>query len=96
MMLSPDQKMMLDKLADYVAGLPEGTSITTTQALGQVFPDFRYDAKKYCGMYLFDIHAVLLEKLEKRNVYPDISAHDGLLQGLPFNLDFVIRHMGTV
>lgn len=92
--MTSDQEMLMNTLADYVAGLPEGTSITTAQAATAVFPDFDFRAKGYCGIRLFDIHFVLLEKLRDRGINPDISAHDGRDEGLLYNLDFVIRHIG--
>lgn len=92
--MTSDQEILMSQLADYVAGLPEGTSITTVQAAAAVLPDFDFKANEYCGMRLFDIHFVLVEKLRERGIDPDMSAHDGRDEGLLYNLDFVIRHIG--
>ena len=43
-----------------------------------------------CSLDLFDVEDGVFEEVEKtRNYRLDKSAHDGLLEGLPFNLDFV-------
>lgn len=91
--LTGEQEMIMNKLADYVAGLPEGTSITTTEAMEQVFPDFDICVGDYCGIPLFEIHVVLFEKLRDCGIEPDMSSHDGQPEGLPYNLDFTIRHV---
>lgn len=91
-LLTGEQEMLLDRLADYVATLPNGTAITTTQAMSQLFPDFDFKTESYAGIDLFDIHVVLFEKLEGRGIYPDMSAHEGQVEGMPYNLGFIVRH----
>lgn len=92
-LLTGEQETVMNKLADYVADLHDGTSITTAQALGKVFPDFDFRTEAYAGIGLFDVHEVLLQKLIERGIYPDMRAHYGLVEGLPFNLDFIVHHM---
>lgn len=91
-LLTGEQEALMNKLADYVVSLPDGTAITTAQAIGVVFPDFDFRTDAYSGVSLFDIHDVLLQKLKERGIYPDMRAHNGLLEGLPYNLDFIVHH----
>lgn len=91
-LLTGEQEVLMNKLADYVASLSDGTAITTAQAIGDVFSDFDFRTEAYSGISLFDIHDVLLQKLKERGIYPDMRAHNGLLEGLPYNLDFIIHH----
>lgn len=92
-LLTGEQEALMNKLADYVAALPDGTAITTAQAVGNIFSDFNFKEGSYRGIDLFDVHIVLFEKLRERDIFPDMSAHDGLVEGLPYNLDFIVHHM---
>lgn len=92
-LLTGEQEALMNKLADYVAALPDGMAITTAQAVGNIFSDFNFKEGSYRGIDLFDVHIVLFEKLRERDIFPDMSAHDGLVEGLPYNLDFIVHHM---
>ena len=41
---------------------------------------------------IFDLHFVLLQRAPAHGLILDMSAHEGLAEGLPFHLDFVVRH----
>lgn len=39
---------------------------------------------------LFDLHEALFKKARENNIKLDMSAHDGKIEGLPFNLNFIV------
>ena len=43
-------------------------------------------------MDLFDIHFALFETDEKVGLTLDMSSHENKVEGLPFNLDFILRN----
>ena len=65
----------------------DGYDITTAQLLqvaGYRLDDFEF-------MDLFDIHFALFEAAEKAGLTLDMSSHENKVEGLPFNLDFILR-----
>lgn len=42
-------------------------------------------------MDLFDVHFALFEAAEKAGLTLDMSEHENKVEGLPFNLDFILR-----
>ena len=80
--LEPVVKRMMECIEEF----PDGTEITTYHLVKHA----GFDAEKlYDDM--FDIHFNLFSEAEKANITLDMSKHDGLVEGLPFNLDYVIR-----
>jgi len=67
--------------------LPDGTRTTTSRLVSEVGFHFCDWDKQ-----LFEIHHALFEAAEAENIYLDRSHHEGLTEGLPFNLDFFIHH----
>ena len=45
---------------------------------------------------LIDIHNALFRAAEANHITLDMSAHDGKLEGLPFNLDFIVHNCKEV
>ncbi len=68
--------------------LPEGTCITTAQLLDSLC----YNNDRNLRRHLLDVHFELLKAAEKEGITLDMSSHDGKIEGLPYNLDFVIHH----
>lgn len=74
-------------LVERLKASPDGYDITTAQLLqvaGYRLDDFEF-------MDLFDIHFALFEAAEKTGLTLDMSSHENKVEGLPFNLDFILR-----
>lgn len=66
--------------------LPDGTETSTAKLIWEIFhnpQDLRAS--------LMEIHFALLDAAKKEGIDLDMSKHDGKAEGLPYNLDFVIR-----
>ena len=50
-----------------------------------------YDVWEMDDLDLIDIHYALEEAARENRIILDRSAHDGMKEGMPFHLDFVIR-----
>lgn len=66
--------------------LPEGTETSTAKLIWEIFNNPR-DLRGS----LMEIHFALLDTAKKEGIDLDMSKHDGRVEGLPCNLDFVIR-----
>ena len=74
-------------LIERLNAAPDGYDITTAQLLqvaGYRLEDFEF-------MDLFDIHFALFEAAEKAGMTLDMSSHENKVEGLPFNLDFILK-----
>ena len=65
----------------------DGTDITTCQLVVET----GYDVKRLSEGDLLDIHEALFRAAKASNITLDMSAHEGLVEGLPYNLDFIVR-----
>ena len=50
-----------------------------------------YDVNKLSEGDLLDIHEALFSAAKASNITLDMSDHEGLVEGLPYNLDFIVR-----
>ena len=75
---------MLERIRE----LPDGTAITTAQLLDSL----SYNNDRDLRRHLLKLHFELLKATEAEGINLDMSSHDGKIEGLPYNLDFVIRH----
>ena len=80
-------KNVAEQLLEKVRELPDGTDTTTSRLL----TDCGYDLDQLPVNFLFAVHYELYKSAEKAGILLDMSAHEGKVEGLPFNLDFVIR-----
>ena len=88
-MTSYQTRDVIVKVADYIESLPDGNRTTTNRILKQLFDKDAFE------MDAFIIHGEVFDEIEKRGrVILDMSEHFGMLQGLPENLDYVIRRKG--
>lgn len=74
-------------LIEHLQNAPDGYDITSAQLLkvaGFSLDDFEF-------MDFFDIHFALFEAAEKAGLTLDMSSHEDKVEGLPFNLDFILR-----
>ena len=65
----------------------DGTDTTTSQLIMAA----GYDVNKLSEGDLLDIHEALFREAKASNITLDMSAHEGLVEGLPYNLDFIVR-----
>lgn len=76
-------KDIVTKVADYIESLPEGSRTTTLRVL-----------KKLYGEVIdsFELHFDIFDEIDNRgNVILDMSEHEDKVEGLPQNLDFIVR-----
>lgn len=67
--------------------LPDGASTTTAKIITEICGTIPDDE-------LFMIHAAVYTEIESRgNVLMDYSSHNGKLEGLPFDLEFVAKRL---
>jgi hypothetical protein len=50
-----------------------------------------YDDNKLSEGDLLAIHGALFRAAKASNITLDMSAHEGMEEGLPYNLDFIVR-----
>ena len=76
---------IINKVADYIESLPEGSRTTTLRAINEIYPDIN-------KIDTFDLHFDITDEINRRkNVTLDMSEHDGKLEGLPQYLAFTVR-----
>ncbi len=81
-----DQKMdmIVDKMIAELEKQEDGFQTTTGRLLIGMGYDFDHDE-------LMDLHFKLFDKAEEKGLYLDMSEHDGKIEGLPYNLDFIVK-----
>lgn len=80
-------KEIITVLIERLQAAPDGYDVTSTQLLqvaGFSLDDFEFTD-------LFDIHFALFDAAEKVGLTLDMSSHENKVEGLPFNLDFILR-----
>lgn len=82
-------KQVLDRLE----AAPEGTAISPVLCLEEV--DGPWPADEGSPDTLFSYTYSLFLHAPKHGLELDMSAHAGMAEGLPWNLDFVVRHTGS-
>lgn len=92
-----DKNQIIGLIGYYIEALPDGYNTTIARIVLELFPggwqgrDIHTVAMD--GMTMFDIWYQSEEWIRKRgNVYLDELHHYRKLEGLPFNLDFYVRH----
>ena len=86
-MNKPETDEIVRVLLKRIRELPEGTETSTAKLIWEIFNNPR-DLRGS----LMEIHFALLDAVKKEGINLDMSKHDGRVEGLPYNLDFVIRH----
>ncbi len=81
-------KQIVKDLVEVLRELPDGTEITSGQLLGRA----GYDLKDLSEGDLFDYHEALFKAAKANHITLDMSRHENRLEGLPWNLDFVVRN----
>ena len=83
-----NQDKMVAKMVDVLRELPEGTEITTYQLAKKA----GFNISIYDASTLFPLHFAIFDAAEKAGMELDMSKHENKIEGLPFNLDYVVRH----
>ncbi len=73
---------------DELREVPDGYEISSAQLLGK----FDYDVNDFGQVGLFDFHEALVRAAKANHIKLDMSAHEGKLEGLPYNLEFTVRN----
>ena len=85
-------KNIAESVAEKLKEMPDGTEKTSAQLLSEA----GYDWTSLGSSVLMDFHNALVRASEKRKVILDMTKHYGLFEGLPYNLDFVVRNQGQI
>ncbi len=88
MMDKTEMRYLAEDMVEDLRELEDGTSITTYQLLTR----YGYTEKDLDIGELFDLHNMLFKLAKANHITLDMSAHEGLAEGLPFHLDFVVRN----
>lgn len=86
---SEEYKQLVQRITDYICSLPNGRKLTLGKVIKAVCPE------KLDGLNLLDYRLLFAveEKVKQTNdTVMDLSDHDGMSEGLPYNLDFYIWH----
>ena len=85
-MNKPEIDEIVRVLLKRIRELPEGTETSTAKLIWEIFNNPR-DLRGS----LMEIHFALLDAAKKEGIDLDMSGHEDRVEGLPCNLDFVIR-----
>jgi hypothetical protein len=83
-------KQIVGKTAEYILSLSDRTNITMYQAIQSACPDVQLEDVP--DVLSFLCLNEIVDAVEKTGIIIlDYSAHEGLCEGLPFNMDFIVR-----
>jgi len=81
-----DIRNIAEDLVEELRECEDGTIISTSELAKQAgYDDLDLED-------LFALHDVLFRAARRNKIKLDMSAHDGMVEGLPFNLQFVVRN----
>lgn len=83
-----ERNKLVQLTTEYLISLPDESNLTMREAVMQACPEAEDDIKDTA---LFGLLDDIETSVRKTGVVLDFTAHDGLVEGLPFNLDFVVR-----
>ena len=83
-----DLQYIVEDLIEELRECEDGTAIDTVHLLKSA----GYDMSEFSHDDLFDIHFMLFRKAKENHITLDMSAHDGLVEGLPFHLDYIVHN----
>lgn len=85
--LSDELNQIVLGTADYIEHLPDKTNITLYEAIKVVFPE----QLNQLDLLNYNLLNAIEEAVAKTDIVLDFSAHDGKAEGLPFNMNFIVR-----
>lgn len=83
-----DLRHIAEGLIEDLREYEDGTDITTWQLVKSA----GYDMDEFQTFDLIDIHDALFRAAKANHITLDMSAHEGKVEGLPFNLDFIVHN----
>lgn len=83
-----DLRHIAEGLIEDLRECEDGTDITS----GQLIKSAGYDMDEFDTFDLIDIHDALFRAAKANHIMLDMSAHEGKVEGLPFNLDFIVHN----
>lgn len=83
-----ERNKLVQRTIEYILSLPDESNLTMRQSVLVACPEAEEDINDTA---LFDLLDEISESVRKTGAVLDFSAHDGLVEGLPFNLDFIVR-----
>ncbi len=87
-MTKTELRYMAEDLVEELREMPDGTEITSWQLLKVG----GYDPQELDFSELIDYHQYLFRIARANHITLDMSKHEGKVEGLPYNLDFVVRN----
>jgi hypothetical protein len=83
-------KQIVDKTTGYILSLPDRTTITMYEAIQAACPDVKLEDT--IDVVFFNFLDEIVKAVEKTGLMVlDYSAHEDKEEGLPFNMDFIVR-----
>lgn len=79
---------IIQRTAEYVIGLSDKTHLTMCDAVAAACPNENFDGIDFLDYCFLD---EIIKTVEKTGIVLDYSSHDGKCEGVPFNLDFIVR-----
>ena len=83
-----ERSKLVQRTTEYLLSLPDESSLTMRQAVLAACPEAEEDINDTA---LFDLLDEISDSVRKTGAVLDFTAHEGLVEGLPFNLDFIVR-----
>ena len=83
-----DLRHIAEFLVEELREMPDGTEITS----GQLLKVGGYDSQEFEFSDLMDYHQYLFRAAKANHITLDMSKHENKVEGLPFNLDFVVHN----
>lgn len=87
-MTKNELRYIAEDLVEELREMPDGTEITSCQLLKVG----GYDPQEFEFFDLMDYHQYLFRAARANHITLDMSKHENKVEGLPFNLDFVVRN----
>ena len=87
-MTKTELRHIAESLVEELREMPDGTDITS----GELLRIGGYDPQESDFSELMDYHQYLFLAAKANHIILDMSKHDGMVEGLPFNLDFVVKN----
>ena len=83
-----DLRSIAEDLIEDLREMEDGTAITTWQLLKAL----GYDMDEFEFMDLFEVHAAIFDAARRHHITLDMSAHDEKVEGLLYNLDYIVHN----
>ena len=82
-----EKKQIVNAVFEEVKKMDDGDSATTAKLMIKI----GYDVNSYPPLEIVDVHTQLVELAKENNIILDQSKYDGMIVGLPQNLEFIVR-----